>query len=118
MHNSDEERKAFEDHTRKLCLLGNYDAEHALRRKPNGNYAESKIYAAWRGWQACGNYERSKAKAVAGVTPAEISESEAVDIMLDGAEPTRVFELGIGEIFEDGLQALSQHVRFVKREPE
>ena len=43
---------AFEDNTRRLCQ-GLRDAEHELRTKPNGDYADSIIFAAWMGWKDC-----------------------------------------------------------------
>jgi hypothetical protein len=46
-------REAFEANTRRLCVLGAHDAEWELRRKPNDNYAESRIQAGWMAWQDC-----------------------------------------------------------------
>lgn len=43
-------RESFEEHTRQLCKAGGYDADNELRRKPNGEYAEPRVFAAWKAW--------------------------------------------------------------------
>lgn len=43
---------AFEENTRRVCK-GAHDVEHELRTKPNGDYADGRVYAAWCGWKDC-----------------------------------------------------------------
>lgn len=53
-------QEAFEDNTRRLALVGKYDPGNELRKKPNGEYAETRIYSAWCGWRDCWNFLKSE----------------------------------------------------------
>ncbi len=50
-------REAFEENTRRLAAGRPNDSTNYLERKPNGNYVNALVNAAWLSWQDCCSWQ-------------------------------------------------------------
>lgn len=96
----DECRSAFEENTKRIALATGFDADEALRTKPNGNYKEPSVFSAWQGWEDCWNLRTPKPVSVTQCKQAATNAHNKGDLAWDSDTVTKAVLYAAGVIYE------------------